>query len=45
MKHTLIAAVILAWGYGQWSNFQGYKPREGYKKGTSLIADVLIRPG
>jgi hypothetical protein len=45
MKHTLIAAVMLAWGFGQWMDFKDYKPREVKAKGASLIADVLIRPG
>lgn len=45
MKHMIVAIVALAWGFGQWSNFDGYKPREGVKRGASLIQDAIIKPG
>lgn len=44
MKHIFIA-VILAWGYGQWSDFKDYKPRQIKAKQAEIITDALIRPG
>lgn len=45
MKHMIVAIVALAWGFGQWSDFEGYKPREVKKKKAEIITDLLIRPG
>lgn len=41
----LVMAAVLAWGYGQWSDFQDYKPRQLKAKQAEIITDALIRPG
>ena len=41
----LVVAMLLAWGYGQWADFQDYKPHETKKDTTEIITDALIRPG
>lgn len=45
MKHMIVAIVALAWGFGQWMDFEDYKPRENKKKQAEIITDLLIRPG